>query len=94
MKTTLLAALLPFIATSLHSEYPDRGYRDYRAGEHGVQTGRAYSIDRDGYTRGSTYIITTDRPNGCGLGVSTGDDGRRSTYLVTPNITVETSRSK
>lgn len=84
--------LIPIATLALvSSPFLDAGERD-REKPDGVQVGCLYTRDQNGMLHSSSYIITTDRKDGCGLGVVTRDDGKQSTYLVTPAATVETSR--
>jgi hypothetical protein len=83
--TILLALLLPCIPATLHA-----GDKNKDKDDDDVRVGRYYTIDANGERHGHSYIITGRE----GLGVVTGDDGKKSTYLVTPDITVETSRDR
>lgn len=88
MKTLIPCILATLIPCTLVAEDRDHDNRDR------VQVGQYLSIGADGLPHTQTYIITTSRKNGTGLGVTTDERGKGSTYLVTPSIIVETSRDR
>lgn len=89
MKTMLCAALTACLAPLSHAgEPPLEPATAASADRDGVDAGRYETRDRRGSRTGGTYINAVDPSDGCGLGVTIGDDGRVSTSLITPGLII------